>query len=65
MRRAGQVVPRQAIIQAVWDEEQDFEDNTLEVFVYTLRNKVDKGFRPKLIQTIRGIGYSVREEPEP
>lgn len=64
MRRAGRVVPRHAIIEAVWDEDQDVEENTLEAFVYALRNKVDKGFKPKLIHTIRGIGYSVREEPE-
>jgi len=64
MRRAGRVVPRHTIIEAVWDEEQDVEDNTLEVFVYSLRNKLDKGFKPKLIQTIRGIGYSVREETD-
>jgi DNA-binding response OmpR family regulator len=65
MRRAGRVAARNAIVHAVWGFEQDVEDNTLDAFVRLLRNKVDKGFKPSLIQTIRGIGYSVREEPEP
>ncbi|PYU33420.1 MAG: DNA-binding response regulator, partial [Acidobacteria bacterium] len=52
-----------AIVDAVWNV-QDVEENTLDVFVSLLRAKVDKGFKTKLIQTIRGGGYSVREEPE-
>ena len=63
MRRAGRVVSRNAIVDAVWNV-QDVEENTLDVFVSLLRAKVDKGFKTKLIQTIRGVGYSVREEPE-
>jgi len=64
MRRAGRVILRNAIVDAVWNV-QDVEENTLDAFVSLLRNKVDKGFKTKLIQTIRGAGYSVREEPEP
>ena len=64
MRRPGRVAPRSAIVDAVWGFEQDVEDNTLDVFVRLLRTKVDKGFKPKLIHTVRGIGYSVREEIE-
>jgi len=63
MRRAGRVVSRNAIVDAVWNV-QDVEENTLDVFVSLLRAKVDKGFKTKLIQTIRGVGYSLREEPE-
>ena len=62
MRRAGRVVSRDTIVNAVWGFEQDVEENTLDAFVRLLRSKVDKGFEPKLIQTIRGIGYSVCEE---
>jgi two-component system response regulator MprA len=65
MRRAGRVVPRDAIVDGVWGFEQDVEENTLDAFIRLLRGKVDKGFSPKLIQTIRGVGYSVREEIEP
>lgn len=64
MRRAGRVILRNAIVDAVWNV-QDVEENTLDAFVSLLRSKVDKGSRTKLIQTVRGVGYSVREESEP
>ncbi|MBI3695932.1 MAG: response regulator transcription factor [Acidobacteria bacterium] len=60
MRRAGQVVERAALIEAVWGFEKDIESNTLDAFISLLRSKVDHGSRPKLIQTVRGIGFSVR-----
>ena len=63
MRRAGRVILRNAIVDAVWNV-QDVEENTLDAFVSLLRSKVDKGSRTKLIQTVRGVGYSVREESE-
>jgi len=65
MRRAGRVVTRTALVEAVWGLENDIEENTLDAFVRLLRGKVDKGFSPKLIQTVRGIGYCLRESPKP
>jgi len=65
MRRAGRVVPRRALIEGVWGDDREIEDNTLDVFVRLLRQKVDRGGRRRLIQTVRGIGYCVREEPPP
>jgi two-component system response regulator MprA len=65
MRRAGRVVTRTAIVEAVWGLENDIEENTLDAFVRLLRGKVDKGFSPKLIQTVRGIGYCLRESTKP
>ena len=65
MRRAGRVVTRTAIVEAVWGLENDIEENTLDAFVRLLRGKVDKGFSPKLIQTVRGIGYCLRESAKP
>jgi len=65
MRRAGRVVTRTAIVEAVWGLENDIEENTLDAFVRLLRGKVDKGFSTKLIQTVRGIGYCLRESPKP
>jgi DNA-binding response OmpR family regulator len=62
MRRAGRVVTRTAIVEAVWGLENDVEENTLDAFVRLLRGKVDKGFSPKLIQTVRGIGYCLRAD---
>jgi DNA-binding response OmpR family regulator len=64
MRRQGRVVSRDAIVNAVWGFDQEVEDNTIDVFIRLLRSKVDRNFTPKLIRTIRGIGYSVREESE-
>jgi len=62
MRRAGRVVSRSAIINGVWGLEQDFDENTLDAFIRLLRSKVDRDFEPKLIQTVRGTGYSACKE---
>jgi len=62
MRRAGRVVSREAILSAVWGPLDSAGDNNLDVFVSLLRNKVDKNSKRKLIHTVRGVGYSVREQ---
>jgi two-component system copper resistance phosphate regulon response regulator CusR len=56
-RHAGQVVDRAAITAHVWDENHDPFTNVLEVLVRRLRLKIDDGYEPKLIQTLRGAGY--------
>ena len=62
MERAGRVVTRDDLIQSVWGIDRDIAENTLDVFVRLLRNKID-GDRPdKLIRTVRGIGYAIRAE---
>jgi DNA-binding response OmpR family regulator len=63
MRRAGRVSSRAAIIDGVWGMEQDIRDNTVDAFIRLLRSKVDRGQRGALIQTVRGYGYILREEP--
>ena len=63
MRRAGHVVAREALIAGVWGYDREIEDNTLDAFVRLLRQKVDGGGRPRLIHTVRGVGYCIREEP--
>ena len=65
MRRRGTVVARNTLIEGVWGHDRDIEGNTLDAFVRLLRQKVDGGGRPRLIHTIRGVGYAVHEEPEP
>ena len=65
MRRAGRVVTRNAILDAVWGLGEDVEENTLDAFVRLLRSKIDRGFKPRLVHTIRSVGYSVREGLEP
>jgi two-component system response regulator MprA len=63
MRRAGAVASRRAIVEAVWGLGAEVEENTLDAFVRLLRTKIDHGHKQKLIHTIRGYGYSLREEP--
>jgi two-component system OmpR family response regulator len=65
LRQAGRVVTRQMLRDRVWGDGRDVEDNTLDAFIKTLRQKVHRDGRPPVIQTIRGVGYSAREEPEP
>jgi two-component system response regulator MprA len=65
MRHVGRVMTRQALIDRVWGATREIESNTLEAFVKTLRLKVDYGGGVKLIHTVRGVGYSIRTEPEP
>lgn len=62
MYRAGKVVTRRSLIEAVWGFERDIEENTLDAFMRLLRNKVDLPGKPKLIHTIRGVGYMIRSE---
>jgi DNA-binding response OmpR family regulator len=57
IERAGSVVTRAAITAHVWDENHDPFTNVLEVLVRRLRRKIDDGFEPKLIHTLRGAGY--------
>jgi len=53
----GEVVDRASITAHVWDENHDPFTNVLEVLVRRLRRKIDEGFEPKLIHTLRGAGY--------
>jgi len=62
MRRPGQVVSRTTLIEAVWGFEREIESNTLEAFIRLLRSKIDAGHPTKLIHTVRGVGYTLREE---
>ena len=55
------VLSRQAITERVWDENHDPFTNVLEVLVRRLRGKIDDGFEPKLIHTVRGAGYRFGE----
>lgn len=57
MRNAGRVVTKTMILNHVWDYSFDPQTNVVDVLVCRVRNKVDKGFEPKLIRTIRGMGY--------
>ncbi|MDA8094382.1 MAG: response regulator transcription factor [Betaproteobacteria bacterium] len=57
MRHEGQVVTRTMLLEAVWDCHFDPQTNVIDVQISRLRNKIDKGFSPALIHTVRGSGY--------
>jgi DNA-binding response OmpR family regulator len=63
IRRAGQTVPRRTLIDAVWGYESSIESNTLDAFIHLLRSKVDAPPNTKLIHTVRGVGYCLRNTP--
>ena len=63
LRRRGEVLPRSLIASQIWDMNFDSDTNVIEVVVRRLRAKVDDDFEPKLIVTVRGMGY-VLEVPE-
>jgi two-component system copper resistance phosphate regulon response regulator CusR len=57
LRRRGEVLPRALIASQVWDMNFDSDTNVIDVAVRRLRAKIDEGFEPKLIRTVRGMGY--------
>jgi len=59
VRNRGRIMPRSAIVEALWEGRREIEENTLDAFVRLLRRKVDDNALTKLIQTHRGIGYSI------
>lgn len=61
MRRAGRVVSRDDLIEAVWGIDRNVGSNTLDVFIFQLRCKLETGGSGRLIQTVRGFGYTARE----
>ena len=61
VRNAGRVVSKTMIMEHVWDYNFDPQTNVVEARICRLRDKIDRGFDRKLIQTIRGVGYVLRE----
>jgi DNA-binding response OmpR family regulator len=59
---AGRVLSRNMILEHVWDQSFDGFSNIVDVYVGHLRTKVDDGFEPKLLKTVRGVGYVIRDE---
>jgi len=60
MRHPGQVMTRTMLLEQVWNYHFDPQTNVIDVHISRLRQKVDRGFDPPLIHTVRGSGYSVR-----
>jgi two-component system OmpR family response regulator len=63
MRNAGRVVTRTMLLENVWEFHFDPKTNIVETHVSRLRSKIDKGFTPELIETVRGAGYLLRVAP--
>jgi two-component system response regulator MprA len=61
MRNPRQVLTRSVIFERVWGYDFGYASNSLDVYVGYLRRKTEAGGRPRLIQTIRGVGYALRE----
>jgi two-component system OmpR family response regulator len=57
MRHPGQILTRMMILDEVWGYQFDTMTNLVDVHVYKLRNKVDRGFSRPLIKTVKGVGY--------
>jgi len=57
MRNEGQILTRTMISESIWDYHFDSLTNVIDVHVYHLRSKIDKGFKPRLLHTIKGVGY--------
>ena len=60
MRNAGRVVSKTMIMEHVWDYNFDPQTNVVESRICRLRDKIDRGFDKKLIQTVRGVGYALK-----
>lgn len=61
MKNKGRVLSRSDLANNVWDNAFDTGTNVIDVYVNYLRNKIDKGFEPKLIHTVVGMGYVLKE----
>lgn len=63
LRSTGRICSRMAILEKVWDYDFDPGSNLVDVYVKRVREKIDDGFEPKLLHTVRNIGYVMKETP--
>jgi heavy metal response regulator len=61
MRHSGRVVSKTMILEHIWDYHFDPQTNVVDVLVCRLRNKIDRDYEQKLIHTIRGVGYVIKD----
>lgn len=64
VRHQGEVLPRSLIASQVWDMNFDSDTNVIDVAIRRLRAKIDDDYMPKLIHTVRGMGYKLEAEPD-
>jgi DNA-binding response OmpR family regulator len=63
MHHPNQILTRTMIVEQVWGYDFDNFSNVVDVYVNYLRNKIDRNFEPKLLHTVRGIGYVLKQPP--
>ena len=63
MRSTSRLCGRMMILQKVWDYDFDPGTNLIDVYIRRLREKIDTDFEPKLLHTVRGAGYVLKETP--
>jgi two-component system OmpR family response regulator len=64
MRRSGEVLSRLDLLESAWDQSYENRSNIVDAYVRRLREKVDRPFHARSLETVRGAGYRLREEPE-
>jgi DNA-binding response OmpR family regulator len=64
MRNADRVLTRESLVERVWGADSDIENNTLDAFVRLLRAKIESPGEPRVLRTIRGVGYCLRVEDQ-
>src|SRR5690606_3686675 len=62
LRHPGQVLSRSTLLEHVWEDFERLEGNVVDVYITYLRQKIDKHFDRKLLHTVRGAGYVLKEE---
>ncbi|MFN8003918.1 MAG: winged helix-turn-helix domain-containing protein [Acidobacteriota bacterium] len=65
MRHPDQILSRETLSEKVWEETFDTLTNVIDVYINYLRNKIDRQYEPKLIHTVRGIGYMFKTPQMP
>lgn len=60
LRHPNHVLTRGQIIESVWQYDQEFSSNVVDIYIHYLRKKIDTGFPRRLIHTVRGVGYMLR-----
>jgi two-component system response regulator MprA len=60
MRNAERVLTREYLIESVWGNDSEIESNTLDAFVRLLRGKIEVAGEPRILMTVRGVGYCLR-----
>ncbi|MBA3650928.1 MAG: response regulator transcription factor [Chthoniobacterales bacterium] len=60
MQEPGRVFSRTELCERIWQREHEYDTRTVEIFITRLRKKIDAGFEPPLIHTLRFVGYTIR-----